>query len=37
MSHGGEVRGMCLGNSRLRKLCGELRVEADRKGVKQRD
>lgn len=30
------MRGMCLGNSRLRKLCGELQVETDRKGVKQR-
>lgn len=28
---------ICPGNSRLRKSCGELQVEADRKGVKQRD
>lgn len=32
----GNVR-IGLENSRLRKLCGELQVEADRKGVKQRD
>lgn len=31
------MRRMCLENRRLRKLCGELQVEVDRKGVKQRD